>query len=76
MKETPSEETQSAARLLGRRGGTATLKKYGVKQLREWGKLGGKFGEMGGRPPKSKKTAKSQTTAVKTGANSKRRNER
>ncbi len=26
----------------GRRGGQAVLKKYGKKQLREWGKLGGR----------------------------------
>lgn len=31
----------------GRKGARTTLKKYGKRQLREWGKLGG-------RPPKSK----------------------
>jgi len=30
---------------VARRGGLSTLKKYGKRQLREWGKLGG-------RPPK------------------------
>jgi hypothetical protein len=43
-------ETQKAARLLGKRGGTATLKKYGPGQLREWGKLGAEHGKKGGRP--------------------------
>ncbi len=32
----------------GRRGGQATLKKYGKRKMREWGKLGG-------RPPKKKR---------------------
>ena len=35
----------------GRRGGQAVLKKYGKKQLRAWGKLGG-------RPPKRRKKPK------------------
>ena len=50
-----SKETRNAAQLLGKRGGTATLKKYGAKKLREWGKLGAEFGKLGGRPPKAKK---------------------
>ena len=32
---------------VARRGGLSTLKKYGKRQLREWGKLGG-------RPPRKK----------------------
>jgi hypothetical protein len=52
-----SSETHKAAQLLGKRGGTATLKKYGPEKLREWGKLGAEFGKRGGRPPK-KKSAK------------------
>jgi hypothetical protein len=43
-------ETQKAAQLLGKRGGKATLKKYGPEQLREWGKLGAEHGKKGGRP--------------------------
>ena len=31
----------------GRRGGQAVLKKYGRKQLREWGKLGGRPRKQG-----------------------------
>jgi hypothetical protein len=54
-----SSETRDAAQLLGKRGGTATLKKYGAKKLREWGKLGAEFGKLGGRPPK-KKSAKGE----------------
>jgi hypothetical protein len=50
-----SSETRHAAQLLGKRGGTATLKKYGAKKLREWGKLGAEFGKLGGRPPKKAK---------------------
>jgi hypothetical protein len=49
MKKTASE-TQKAAQLLGKRGGMATLKKYGRKQLREWGMLGAEHGKKGGRP--------------------------
>ncbi len=33
-----------------RMGGRAVLKKYGKRQLKEWGKLGG-------RPPKKRKAA-------------------
>jgi hypothetical protein len=53
-----SSEAQKAARLLGKRGGTATLKKYGPEQLREWGKLGGEYGKRGGRPRRSSKKSK------------------
>jgi hypothetical protein len=35
-------EAQKAARLLGGKGGKATLTKYGADQLREWGKTGGR----------------------------------
>jgi hypothetical protein len=45
-------ETRKAAQLLGKRGGKATLKKYGPEKLREWGRLGAEFGKLGGRPPK------------------------
>jgi hypothetical protein len=53
-----SSETRNAAQLLGKRGGTATLNKYGAKKLKEWGKLGAEFGKLGGRPPKAKKGEK------------------
>lgn len=36
------KKKDKAAVSLGRRGGLATLKKHGKKQLKEWGKLGGK----------------------------------
>lgn len=36
------DKVLSPAVLLGRKGGKATLKKYGKKQLREWGKRGGR----------------------------------
>jgi hypothetical protein len=41
-----------AARILGKRGGTKTLKTHGAEKMREWGKLGAKFGKLGGRPRK------------------------
>lgn len=49
MSKEPSK-AHSAAQLLGKRGGTATLKKYGPEQLKEWGKLGAEFGKLGGKP--------------------------
>lgn len=55
MKEDHSRETKKAAQLLGKRGGMATLKKYGPEQLREWGKLGAEHGKKGGRPKGSGK---------------------
>jgi len=51
----PSSELRKAAQLLGRKGGMATLKKYGPEKLRRWGKLGAEFGKRGGRPPKVRK---------------------
>ncbi|MBZ5538236.1 MAG: hypothetical protein LAO31_19965 [Acidobacteriia bacterium] len=54
MKKKPNE-THNAAQLLGKRGGMATLKKFGPKQLREWGKLGAEHGKKGGRPKASGK---------------------
>ena len=53
-----STETHRAAQLLGKKGGTATLKKYGAKKLKEWGKLGAEYGKLGGRPPKAQKGEK------------------
>ena len=50
-KDTISE----AAKALGKRGGDKTLEKYGREQLAKWGKLGAKFGRLGGRPRKSAK---------------------
>ena len=41
---------REAAKLLGRRGGLATLKKYGRDRMREWGRAGAKYGKLGGRP--------------------------
>ena len=45
-------QVHEAARLLGRRGGTKTLEKYGRDQMKQWGKLGAEFGKLGGRPAK------------------------
>ena len=56
-------ESQKAARLLGKRGGAATLAKYGAEQLRAWGKLGGEHGKKGGRPKGSGKTRKERGAA-------------
>jgi len=53
-----SSETHKAAQLLGKRGGKATLRKYGPEKLREWGKLGAEFGKLGGRPKKGKPDVK------------------
>jgi len=50
--DTQLREVHEAARLLGKRGGTKTLEKYGRDQLKKWGKLGAEFGKLGGRPPK------------------------
>lgn len=33
---------ESPAATLGRQGGNATLKKYGKRKMREWGKKGGR----------------------------------
>jgi hypothetical protein len=63
-----SLETHKAAQLLGKRGGTATLKKYGPKKLREWGKLGAEYGKLGGRPSKSKGAVRSKARQPKAGA--------
>lgn len=52
MNDQHKDEIREAARLLGKRGGTRTLEKYGRDQLRKWGELGGKFGKLGGRPLK------------------------
>ena len=41
-------EIELAAKILGRKGGEATLKKFGAAKMRLWGKRGGR--------PKSKKT--------------------
>jgi len=59
MKKRPSE-THKAAQLLGKRGGMATLEKYGAEKLRKWGRLGAEHGKKGGRPPKSEKAGKGQ----------------
>jgi hypothetical protein len=50
-----SSELHKAAQLLGKKGGVATLKKYGAEKLRWWGKLGAEFGKRGGRPKGSGK---------------------
>ena len=54
MKKSPTQ-AQKAARLLGKLGGMATLKKYGAEKMREWGKLGAEHGKKGGRPKGSGK---------------------
>jgi len=36
------EELRKYLKSLGRKGGQATLKKHGKKQMTEWGKLGGR----------------------------------
>lgn len=46
------EKISKAAQMLGRRGGMKTLKTHGAATMREWGKLGAKFGKLGGRPRK------------------------
>ena len=46
-------EVHEAARLLGRRGGTKTLERYGRDQLKAWGQRGAEFGKLGGRPKKT-----------------------
>jgi hypothetical protein len=52
MSDKHKDEIHEAARLLGKRGGTRTLEKYGRDQLKQWGKRGAEFGKLGGRPPK------------------------
>jgi hypothetical protein len=52
MTEQAKDQIREAARLLGKRGGTATLQKYGRGQLKRWGQRGAEFGKLGGRPPK------------------------
>jgi hypothetical protein len=46
------KQVHEAARLLGKRGGTKTLERYGRDRLKEWGQRGAEFGKRGGRPPK------------------------
>lgn len=44
-KKAPDKEVGNlteAARELGRKGGNKTLKKYGKRQMKEWGKKGGR----------------------------------
>ncbi len=67
MKKT-SSEIHKAAQLLGKQGGTTTLKKYGPKKLREWGKLGAEYGKLGGRPSKLKGAVRSKARQPKAGA--------
>lgn len=43
-------QAREAAKLLGRRGGLATLKKYGKQKMRDWGCKGREYGRLGGRP--------------------------
>lgn len=62
--DTQLREVHEAAQLLGKRGGTKTLEKYGRDQLIRWGKRGAEFGKLGGRP---KKTVNSAGTAGITG---------
>jgi hypothetical protein len=52
MDEQNKNEIREAARLLGKRGGTRTLEKYGRDQLKYWGQRGAEFGKLGGRPLK------------------------
>lgn len=54
------EEIKEAAKLLGRRGGLKTVQTYGTVQMREWGKLGAKYGKLGGRPKGSGKKTKKE----------------
>lgn len=50
------ESISSAARALAQRSVEARRRKWGGegfrRRMREWGKLGGKFGKRGGRPRK------------------------
>lgn len=45
------DEIKKLMRMMGRKGGKTTLAKYGKRQLKEWGKLGG-------RPKKENKEGK------------------
>lgn len=51
---TKKDDAKEAAKLLGRRGGLQTLRAHGAEKMKEWGKLGGKFGKLGGRPKGAK----------------------
>ena len=51
--DTQLREVHEAAQLLGKRGGTKTLEKYGRNQLIRWGKRGAEYSKLGGRPPKA-----------------------
>jgi len=47
------KDVHEATRLLGKRGGTSALEKYGRReQADQWGQRGAEFGKIGGRPPK------------------------
>ena len=52
MRDLSTDQIREAARLLGNRGGTRTLEKYGRDQLKYWGQRGAEFGKLGGRPLK------------------------
>ena len=45
MAQQLSEETKEFFRRIGQKGGKKRAKKYSAKQLREWGKLGGRPAE-------------------------------
>jgi hypothetical protein len=61
-----SSQARVAARLLGKRGGMKTLKKYGPEQLREWGRLGAEHGKKGGRPKGSGKKSTQRVSDAET----------
>jgi len=42
MAKKPKDLIRDFLTRVGRKGGEAVLKKYGKRQLREWGKLGGR----------------------------------
>jgi hypothetical protein len=42
MNITPAEIIKSHYKTIGRKGGLKTKKKYGKKQMREWGMKGGR----------------------------------
>jgi hypothetical protein len=58
------KELQTAAQILGSRGGKNRASRYSKKQLREWAALGGK---AGGRPKGSKDTKPRKKRSEKAG---------
>jgi len=49
---------REVAKLLGKRGGDTTLKRYGKAAMKEWGQRGAAYGKRGGRPKGSRNKVK------------------